>query len=78
MKHFVKRNFARMSLSIALSSGRPGLMLCSNAEESGGIRCGGSFDIGVVNNMSPATKVVCNFYCDSVSLKQLSATLANL
>ena len=28
--------------------------------------------------MAPATKVVCDFYCDSVSVMQLSATLANL
>ena len=28
--------------------------------------------------MAPVTKVICNFYCDSVSLMQLSATLANL
>jgi hypothetical protein len=39
------------------------LILCSNAEESGGIRCGGSFEIGVVN-MAPATKVICNFYSE--------------
>ena len=53
------------------------MLLCSHAGESGGIRRSGSFEVGVVN-MARATTVICNFYCDSVSLMQLSATLTKL